>query len=36
MFKLIGIVAVIWAAFYTGIAQALLLTIAGIGTVIFG
>jgi hypothetical protein len=36
MIKLIGWIAVTWFLFYSGIAQALLLWTAGIGTVIFG
>ncbi len=36
MIKLIGWIALTWFVFYTGIAQALLLFIAGAGTIIFG
>ena len=36
MIKLIGWIALTWFVFYTGIAQALLLFVAGAGTVIFG
>ncbi len=36
MIKFVGWIAVIWFLFYTGLAQAMLLLIAGLGTVIFG
>jgi hypothetical protein len=36
MIKLIGYVAVTWFLFATGIAQALLLMTASVGTLIFG
>ncbi len=36
MLKLIGIVAVTWFLFWTGIAQAVLLLTAAVGTLIFG
>ena len=36
MFKLIGIVAVTWFLFWTGVAQAALILTAAIGTLIFG
>jgi len=36
MIKLIGYVAITWFLFWTGIAQAVLLLTASIGTLIFG
>jgi hypothetical protein len=36
MIKLIGWIAIVWFLFYTGFAQAFLLFVAGLGTLIFG
>jgi hypothetical protein len=36
MFKLIGILAVTWFLFWTGVAQAALILTAAVGTLIFG
>ena len=36
MLKLVGIVALTWFLFHFGIAQALLIWIAAVGTMIFG
>lgn len=36
MIKLIGWIVVTWALFHWGIAQAVLLTIAAAGTIVFG